>query len=67
MAIRRDGTTTQFSNVSYSRAVALQKVDIWWVEDVINADVEDLIAADGIGEKTAKSMKKEAEKEFGSH
>ena len=52
--MRKDGTTTQFDNVSYTRAVALQEVGIWWVEDVYKADLADLMAADGIGEKTAK-------------
>lgn len=62
--MRKDGTTTQFDNVSYTRAVALQEVGIWWVEDVYEADLEDLKAADGIGEKTAKKMKSEADRAF---
>ncbi|MDL0123100.1 helix-hairpin-helix domain-containing protein [Halobacterium salinarum] len=62
--MRRDGTPTQFDNVSYTKAVALQEVDIWSVKDVYEADLEDLMAAEGIGEKTAKSMKKQSEREF---
>lgn len=62
--MRKDGTTTQFDNVSYAKAVALQEVGIWWVEDVYEADLEDLMAAEGIGEKTAKNMKRQAEHEF---
>ncbi|MFC6613703.1 helix-hairpin-helix domain-containing protein [Halopenitus salinus] len=64
--MRKDGTTTQFDNVSYTKAVALQEVGIWWVKDVYEADLEDLMAAEGVGEKTAKSMKNQAEREFGS-
>ena len=62
--MRKDGTTTQFDNVSYTKAVALQEVGIWWVEDVYEADMEDLMAAEGIGEKTAKSMKRQADRLF---
>ncbi len=62
--MRKDGTTTQFNNVSYARAVALQEVGIWWVEDVYEADLEDLMAAEGVGEKTAKKMKKQADTLF---
>lgn len=58
--MRPDGTTTQFDNVSYTSAVALQEVGIWWVKDVYEADLEDLMEADGIGEKTARRMKKQA-------
>jgi ERCC4-type nuclease len=63
--MRKDGTTTQFHNVSYAKAVALQEVGIWWVEDVHEADLEELMAADGIGKETAKSMKSQAEEVFG--
>ena len=62
--MRKDGTTTQFENVSYTRAVALQEVGIWWVEDVYEADLEDLMAAEGVGKKTAKKMKAQADRVF---
>jgi len=58
--MREDGTTTQFDGISYSKAVALQEVGIWWVQDVYEASVEDLMAAEGIGEKTARNMKNQA-------
>lgn len=62
--VRKDGTPTQFKNVSYAKAVALQEVGIWSVEDVYKAEIEELTAADGIGKKTARSMKAEVAREF---
>jgi ERCC4-type nuclease len=62
--MRKDGTPTQFTGVSYTKAVALQEVGIWSVKDVHEANIEELIAADGIGEKTAKRMKNEAKRAF---
>ena len=58
--MRKDGTPTQFEGISYARAVALQEVGIWSVQDVYEADTEDLMQADGVGEELAKSMKQQA-------
>ena len=51
--MRKDGTPTQFEGISYANTVALQEVGIWSVQDVYDADTEELIQVDGIGEELA--------------
>lgn len=62
--MRKDGTPTQFDGVSYARAVALQEVGIWSVEDVYEADVKELMQAEGIGDELARDMKNQADRAF---
>lgn len=47
--MRKDGTKTQFENISYTRAVALQEVGTWWLEEVHEAVLEGSMTVEGAG------------------